>query len=61
MSLRISSVCPLFTVHSEFLGVSWVSNKISCNATFQEGQMEESEDDDSDLDEDFGVGQLTHD
>ena len=23
--------------------------------------MEESEDDDSDLDEDFGVGQLTHD
>ena len=33
----------------------------SCAATFQEGQMEESDDDDSDLEEDFGVGQLTHD
>ena len=27
-----------------------------CNDTLQEGQMEESDDDDSDLDEDFGVG-----
>ena len=54
-STSIAQIDPCITYPTWPLSLTLLFVKC-CNGTLQEGQMEESDDDDSDLDEDFGVG-----